>query len=143
MLGGILFVRVSTWTASDARSLRVDYLGRPRKSPYVLFPLPVEPVLMFFKGLYVVTDMYPFHLQARKVGVCFANPTCFKYRSSAAQHMDLRLHCIPVLVAVCIRIPRRTHNMAMGIWYRHYLQRPCVSFDSCVWGGDVRLHHVF
>ncbi|KAJ7725610.1 hypothetical protein B0H14DRAFT_2641258 [Mycena olivaceomarginata] len=63
MLGGVLFVRDSTSTPSGSRSLRFNRLSR--SAPQITF----EAVLMFLNGLYAVTEMYPFHLQARKLNI--------------------------------------------------------------------------
>lgn len=86
--------------------------------------------------------MYPFHLQAQNVGSIIIPPTDLPgnkiFYFSAAQHLDLRFHSIPFPVTVCLRVRCCADDVAMGLWCRHHLRRPCLPIDSAVRRGNVR-----
>ena len=57
-------------------------------------------------GLYVVTDLFPFHMQARKVRMTVLIRTCVVLTTLLAELVDDGLHHFAVLVSVRIRILR-------------------------------------
>jgi hypothetical protein len=55
------------------------------------------------QGLYVVTDMYPFHLQARKVGLLVsADTVIYAFLAYKVEHMDDGLHRFAIFIALCV-----------------------------------------
>lgn len=70
-------------------------------------------LLIAVKGLYVVTDLFPFHLQARKVGLTVM--TCLTMHIEAvlsvAQPLDDGFHHLPIPVTICLWIHGGSHEV--------------------------------
>ena len=88
------------------------------------------------QGLYVVTDLYPFHLQARKVSP--RNQLEIYERSIVtAELLDHGFHHISLGLSVCFRVSSGSDHLALGIRDRMSIRNPCSSDYRIVRRGDV------
>ncbi|KAJ3571273.1 hypothetical protein NP233_g3860 [Leucocoprinus birnbaumii] len=88
-------------------------------------------------GLYVVTDLYPFHLQARKVRLYMNSNQrtelshCVINLLLSAEPVDYGIHFISLYLAVPLRISGGSNDLALGLWDWKHL-RALGGPDNCI-----------
>ena len=99
------------------------------------------------QGLYVVTDIYPFHLQARKVhrASCADTLTIDAIFNYVAEHMDDGLHRIALFIALCVRLPCGSGKVRPRLRYtNNEIDHTCTSWRwaygiGCLYGLAIVL----